>query len=148
MATKPIESATVPSGTTDNRPTPQPTVVTTVDNAPHALTSMLKPDGDLDANLVAKLKLESPRSMLSNGLKSLQEFLLGHRLKVDGSELITLKLIHSKLRTIGKTDSVNAVERADYADLTKSTRVMDDIKHTGTRTDIVKCTTDIGWSPE
>ena len=86
--------------------------------------------------------------MVQNGLKHLQEFIHGHRAKLDDADHMNLKVTHKKLREIGKGDSVNAVQSADYADITKNVRILDDQKRTGQRVVVIKATTDIGWSPE
>ena len=90
---------------------------------------------------------EYPQILKSNGLKSLQELVHGHRNKLETSEMDILKDIHSGLKALAHGRNLELHRDSDESEIRSDKTISDHIKQKTMRITDIRATTKMPYIP-
>ena len=103
--------------------------------------------GDINPEFFAEIRDNHPLILKSNGLKSLQELIHGHRGALEKTEMNILKDIHKGLKDLAHGRNLSLHREADESEIRSDKTISDHIKHTSKRITDIRATTSLVYVP-
>ena len=106
-----------------------------------------KVGNEINPEFFAEIRDNHPLILKSNGLKSLQELIHGHRGALEKSEMSILKDIHKGLKDLAHGRNLEIHRDADESEIKSDKTISDHIKHISKRETVIKATSSLVYVP-
>ena len=141
----PKETPEVPNESLPSVGSEVPENANTDEREPFFIKDGVKNFEALRPEFVQFIRVEYPKAMAHNGLKTVQQAITGTKGQVDDSVHKEIKIVHQLLRKIGKEDAQAFLNDAGHALVSKNVRTFNDITRTGRRDVRIDLKTDIEY---
>jgi len=103
------------------------------------ITTQLRPE------FIQAVRVNAPKALQHNGLKTLQEFITGTKGQIEEALMSEVKEAHALVKKLGKEEAQAHLDTAGHAHVSKNVRTFNDIDRTGVRTVRIDLRTDIDY---